>query len=77
MKLLKYNLVSQNNNRGFFKIIGIVVVVAVLLSIFGINPLGLWTDVIVPILITLWESLLAVITFIIGIVEAIMNSSSS
>jgi hypothetical protein len=74
---MQYHIVSHNNSRGFIRFIIFIIIIAVLLSIFGINPLTLWTDVIVPILTVIWESLLAIITFTLGILESIINTVSN
>lgn len=61
---------SYHNERGFFKLIAIIIIAAAVLAFLGYNPKVLWDAYAVPAILWAWEILYAVITFII---ELIMN----
>lgn len=59
---------ENKNDRGIIQLIVIVVIAAIILSFFGLNPQVLWLDYAVPAIRWIWEVVFAVVSFIIEIV---------
>ena len=59
---------EDKHDRGLIQFIVIIVIAAVILSFFGLNPQVLWLDYAVPAIRWIWEVVFAVISFIIEIV---------
>jgi len=61
------------NKAGFINIIILVVIAVVILSILGYNPIGIWTNYILPVLNWFWSLFVSILDFIITTVSQLVN----
>lgn len=71
---MKYHS-KHNDDRGFFKLIAIIIIAAAILTFLGYNPLMLWDSYAVPAILWVWDVLYTIIVFIINVVTAAVNAA--
>lgn len=64
---------KKETNRGFFKLIALIIIAAIIASFMGYNPLVLWNEYAVPAIIWVWEVFYAIIVFVIEIIMKAVN----
>lgn len=72
------NILQKNKNlkgsqRGFFRIIGIIIIAAIVAVFLGYNPMDLWTNYGLPALQWIWNIFIAIISFAIEIIMKAVN----
>jgi hypothetical protein len=63
---------SYSNERGFFKLIAIIIIAAAVLAFLGYNPKVLWDSYAVPAILWAWNVVYAIIVFIIELITSIV-----
>ncbi|MEY2641004.1 MAG: hypothetical protein RL150_397 [Candidatus Parcubacteria bacterium] len=64
---------AYSSERGFFKLIAIIIIAAAVLAFLGYNPKVLWDSYAVPAIIWAWNIIYAVIVFIIDLITSIVG----
>jgi hypothetical protein len=68
MSMMNMKKFSLNNKDGFIKQLILLIIVVIILSYFGLNPLVLWNDYAVPAILWIFGILFKVISFLIEII---------
>lgn len=64
---------QEGSQRGFFRIIGLIIIAAIILAFLGYNPITLWTQYGLPAFQWIWNIFLAIISFAIEIIMKAVN----
>jgi hypothetical protein len=64
----------MNKEKGFIRIIIILIIIGVIMTFLGFNPLKLWDYVILPVVEFIWGIIVWFVDFVVGLLR---NAGSS
>ena len=59
----------MNKEKGFVRIIIILVIIGVIMTLLGYNPVVLWDSVIMPVLAFIWGIVVWFVDFVVGLLR--------
>ena len=72
-EVLNHAQERDKNERGFIKMLILIIIVLVIASVYGFGPSVIWNDFIMPVVMFLWGIIVWIINFVVAIVRAMVD----